>query len=385
MNSCSVKPACACLADELVELERAEGRDQILRALADAAHRLGECSGILVFGSHDSYCEFVSASAALAQMTRSSALMLCPPEQVPKRGEAIGLKEGERMAVLVGVYAARDCEAIGFVWARQADLDAEGVGTLRALALAAGLALRLDHASEDARRRRENFRRRADELGHRLRNVLALVRSILRRTRQSADSADEFALHLEGRIGALARTQTALNRAVVADVAIDVDGIDIDDLVRTELTANAVRESQFRVNGPAVRLRARAAETMALALHELMTNSLKFGALAMPGGHLDVTWSTYGAETHAWLSFQWMEKGVQIASAAPRRRGFGQELIEQTLPYELGARTRFELTPGGLICSIDMPLNAHVWGADLSQLRTASRDSAHEQVKNAAL
>jgi two-component system CheB/CheR fusion protein len=58
------------------------------------------------------------------------------------------------------------------------------------------------------------------------------------------------------------------------------------------------------------------------------------------------------------LKIRWIESGVTVASVAPRRRGFGQELLECTLPYELGAQCRLAFNPGGLHCDIDMPLEA---------------------------
>jgi len=219
------------------------------------------------------------------------------------------------------------------------------------LSAAAALALRRLQDVEDAARVLERSRQETVESQHRFRNVLSFVRSIVRRTMQSAESPEDFALHLEARIGALSRTQATLNVAGTA-------GVEIEDLVRTELRANAVRDEQVDIAGPSIRLRAKAAETMALALHELATNSLKYGALSGHGGRTSIEWSTGSSRDAACMQFRWLESGVRIASAAPRHRGFGRELIENTLPYELDAFTRFELTPGGLRCTVDLPLNA---------------------------
>jgi two-component system CheB/CheR fusion protein len=94
-----------------------------------------------------------------------------------------------------------------------------------------------------------------------------------------------------------------------------------------------------------------------LALHELATNSLKFGALTTPQGRITVHWQTDWSRSPPRLRVSWIETGVKIATVAPRRRGFGQELIEHTLPYQLNAQTRFTFLPGGLHCVIDIPLN----------------------------
>jgi two-component system CheB/CheR fusion protein len=123
------------------------------------------------------------------------------------------------------------------------------------------------------------------------------------------------------------------------------------------MAANAVRENQFHLTGPSVRLSIRGAETMALTLHELTTNALKFGALTTDDGHIAVTWYVDESTEPGWLRWHWVETGVSMAATTPPRRGFGQELIERVLPYELDARTRFAFAPGGLLCDIALPIN----------------------------
>jgi two-component system, chemotaxis family, CheB/CheR fusion protein len=202
-------------------------------------------------------------------------------------------------------------------------------------------------AAELGRQLREE-RHAAAEVQHRLRNNLALMRSIVRRWNETAESAEQFALHLDARLGALARTHGLLLAAGSA-------GVELEELVRTELIASAVPQERYRLQGPVIRLHTKAAESLGLAMHELATNSLKFGALAAPGGLLAVDWAVT-AEPSPRLQLSWIESGVTIVSAAPRRRGFGQELIECTLPYELDARTRLAFDPGGIQCTIDIPL-----------------------------
>lgn len=364
------------LVRAIAELEAALGRESILQAIANAAYRMQNCNGVALLSSRGTDCEFVPVHNVASELTSSYALRLCRSAQWPQRGgvklvvDAAKRAGDEPAALLVGVRPSAGCEAMGFIWSRISQRKLGAVQTLRALAFAASLALRLERDGDDLRRSRENLRLHVEDLQHRLRNVLAFVRSIVRRTLQSADSSEEFALHLEGRIGALSRTHSSLNAAGAV-------GVEIQDLVRTELIANAVRESQFQILGPSVRLRARAAETIAMALHELATNSLKFGALAAARGYTRISWWMDTAGGVAWLHFQWLESGVRIVAPAPRRRGFGQELIEQTLPYELGARTRFELTPGGLLCVVYLPLNARTANSILPEQRTA-RSAAND-------
>ena len=204
------------------------------------------------------------------------------------------------------------------------------------------------------------------ELQHRVRNTLAVVRSITRRTAETSDTVEDYAMHLEGRIDAFARAQAMATRAPDA-------GVDLEEFLREELLTLTVRdEEKARIDGPPVRLRAKTANSIGLAIHELATNALKYGALSGAGGHIDVIWRIDGTDGDRWLKLEWRESGVSVAGVAPRRRGFGSELIERTLRYELDARTELQFTPGGIRCVIEIPLNDQA-----SAIHVADR---HDQV-----
>jgi len=287
----------------------------------------------------------LAASACLRSHTTVNANLAADAGISLPRGTFIPMAS----VVSVPLTPQAGCSALGFFWKTRVTLASEQLCSLEALALAAGLAFNARLRSEDAAHARERQRRLITDLQHKVRNILAFVRSIVRRTGEVASSPEDFALHLEARISALARIQGLL--AIGGPM-----GIELEDMIRTEMTANAVRDEQFVVHGPAVRLCAKGAETLALALHELTTNSLKYGALSTPRGHISIAWQTDTAGEPARLRIHWHESGASVAAIAPRRRGFGRELIERMLPYEIDARTRFELTPGGVQCEIDVPL-----------------------------
>ena len=192
------------------------------------------------------------------------------------------------------------------------------------------------------------------ELQHRIKNILAVVRSVLTRTLESSTDLDHFAAHLAGRIGALARTQGVSARTAEGYVMLE-------DIVFQELAAHGGQdERQVQVEGPPVPLPARTADSIGLAIHELATNSIKYGALAASSGRVRVRWQLAPAlaETdERCLEMEWHESGVPLTDLQPSRRGFGRELIEQGLPYELGARTSMEFRPGGLCCRIELCLD----------------------------
>lgn len=187
------------------------------------------------------------------------------------------------------------------------------------------------------------------ELQHRVRNVLAMVRSVI--SKGDGVSVEDFRSHLEGRISALARTQALLTRAAGA-------GVDLEGLIREELLNQVAREDRITVTGGAVSLSPKAAEVLTLAVHELATNALKYGALGQADGRLDVSWVRDREGGEDWLRLTWRERGVSVMTTAPRRAGFGTELITKRVPYELRGRGAVDVRPGGVCCTIEFPLVA---------------------------
>jgi two-component system CheB/CheR fusion protein len=192
------------------------------------------------------------------------------------------------------------------------------------------------------------------ELQHRVKNILAVVRSIASRTVESSQDLTEFSSHFVGRLSALARTQSALARR-------GVEGVELEDLVREELVSHTAREGeQVEISGPRVQLKEKAAEVFTLALHELATNAVKYGALASSKGMITVGWRLMNTSEGRRLSLEWRESGVPLLDSKPQHRGFGRDLLERGLPYDLGAQTGLEFAPGGVRCTVEVPLSARV-------------------------
>lgn len=190
------------------------------------------------------------------------------------------------------------------------------------------------------------------ELQHRVRNTLALVKSITTRTAESSDSVDEMAAHLTGRLEAFARVQSAVTRNPDA-------GIDLMSLLSDEMLAHAAHEGdQFTAKGPTVALQAKAAESLSLALHELTTNAVKHGALhGRNGGRIAVRWDYAGSDGNRYLEFEWRERGVDGVDRKPPRVGFGMELLKRILPYDLGAKTEVGIGADGLKFAMQLPIS----------------------------
>ncbi len=192
------------------------------------------------------------------------------------------------------------------------------------------------------------------ELQHRVKNILAVVRSISARTGETATSLDAYAAHFGGRLDALARTQSVLARCGAA-------GVELEDLIRDELAASVARDDeQVTVSGPRVLLKEKAVEVFAMALHELTTNAVKYGALSMPAGTVAIEWQLVDRGDSRALTFTWRERGVSALDSRPARIGFGRDLLERGLPYDLGAATTLRFAPGGVQFSMELPFGTRV-------------------------
>jgi PAS domain S-box-containing protein len=197
------------------------------------------------------------------------------------------------------------------------------------------------------------------ELQHRTRNLMGVVESIVRRTLKGSTSLEDFRDGISDRLATLARVQGLLSRRVAGA------RVSFEALIREELTAHVAfdgdgKAERVSMSGPPeTELFSASVQTLALALHELATNAVKYGALSTPEGHLDISWAHSAIDGRPSVRVIWKESGVSDMPAdgdAPKGSGFGRELIEQALPYQLGARTNYRFEEDGVRCSIEMPL-----------------------------
>lgn len=206
---------------------------------------------------------------------------------------------------------------------------------------------------DDLKRAREHQRVLLTELQHRARNTLGMVRSIARRTAENSDSVESFHMHFDGRIGAFARSQSL----VTGDPAF---GVDLETLIAEELLVHHAHEGgQATIAGPPIRLKPKAADILGLALHELAVNAVKFGGLSSDAGRVEVVWTLDGSDDRPVLALDWLDSAPDRPVSRPRYQGFGSELIERSLLYELDAESRFDFGPDGVRCAIRLPLADH--------------------------
>ncbi|MGX1167023.1 PAS domain S-box-containing protein [Bradyrhizobium sp. USDA 372] len=186
------------------------------------------------------------------------------------------------------------------------------------------------------------------ELQHRVRNIMAVIRSMALRTADGAADVADYRSLLEGRLLALARVQSLLIREANA-------GGSLREIIASEVSAQAHRDDQFELDGPEIRLSPKVVEVLTLAFHELATNALKYGAFSVQDGRLSVSWKPFEKRGRMWLALDWTETGAPPREPS-KRRGFGSDLIEGRIPYELGGMGKITLEQDGAHCRMEFPL-----------------------------
>jgi PAS domain S-box-containing protein len=186
------------------------------------------------------------------------------------------------------------------------------------------------------------------ELDHRVKNLLARVAVISSYTRLGSSSVDEFVQVLDRRIHSMAAAHSLLSQN-------RWNGVNLADLVDSQLAPYATA-ANMTIGGPDVVLGPTVTQAVAMALHELVTNAVKYGALSSPNGHVSVKWNRQpadGASTR--VKIEWRENGGPPV-APPAKSGYGTSLIREMIPHELGGAVDLAFVTEGVCCEIDVPL-----------------------------
>jgi len=209
----------------------------------------------------------------------------------------------------------------------------------------------------DHKRAEEHLRLLLNELNHRVKNTLATVQSLAAqsfrgiRTRADEDLPSAYA-SFEARLFALARGHDVLTRE-------NWEGASLSEIVAQAFAPyrDLPDESgRLAVDGPDLRVAPSMALSLSMALHELCTNAVKYGALAVSEGEVHVSWSTLKSASGARLVMRWEERGGPVVTI-PARKGFGSRLIQEGLARELNGEVRLIYEPRGVVCTIDVPLS----------------------------
>ncbi len=182
------------------------------------------------------------------------------------------------------------------------------------------------------------------ELNHRVRNILGVIRGLIRQSQPDEDSVKDFVRVVDGRIHALARAHNQITDDHWGPAPLEA-------LIEAEAAAFAAsKQNKIIAEGPPVLLNPQAYSTMALVIHELVTNSTKYGSLS-GDGEVHLSWHIGDGGD---LVIDWHERGGPPVQK-PTRKGFGTTIIDRSVPYDLGGAARIDYDPGGVRAQFCIP------------------------------
>lgn len=190
----------------------------------------------------------------------------------------------------------------------------------------------------------------ASEVAHRLRNLMAVINSIVSLTARFSSSAEALKDALLGRFSAISRTNESLIRRSWNEA-------DLRELLESELAPYHNNSSTITLEGPDIAINREIAVALALVIHELATNASKYGALSTQAGRLEVHWRATTDHARV-LELMWRETGGP-AVIPPANRGFGSELISASLSGH-GGKAELTFFATGVHCDLSLPLASAV-------------------------
>jgi two-component sensor histidine kinase len=186
------------------------------------------------------------------------------------------------------------------------------------------------------------------ELVHRSKNLLAVVQAMSRQTAAGSPSVEEFQRKFGARLQALSMAHDLL-------ISQDWRGAAMHDLVRAQMAycldvAKDELAQRALIEGPKLMLKPEAAQNIGLALHELATNALAYGALSRPDGAVSLKWGLEDGR----LNIEWRESGGPSV-ATPPREGFGHKVVKRLVALALDGEATLNFPPDGLVWTLSIP------------------------------
>jgi PAS domain S-box-containing protein len=335
---------------DITERKRAEDRlrasERRLRELLEglpAAIYTTDVQGRITF-FNQAAVEFSGRVPALGSDEWCVSWRLFYPDGTPMRHDecpmAVALREGRAIRDTEAIAERPDGTRVPFIPYPTPLFDDEGkvVGAINMLV-----------DITDRKRSELHLRTMVDELNHRVKNTLATVQSLARQSARNATTIKEFQTRLQGRLIALSEGHDQLTRG-------NWEQADLREVVEAALKPYREESGErIAVIGERVKLHPRGALTLSMVFHELITNAAKYGALSRSTGRLRIAWHMTDENDARSLVLRWVEEGGPEV-ARPAHRGFGSQMVERSIPAELGGRASLQFDRGGVVCDLQFPL-----------------------------
>jgi two-component sensor histidine kinase len=187
-----------------------------------------------------------------------------------------------------------------------------------------------------------------EELRHRLKNLVTVIDALAKNSRRPQEDEPGVANFLQRFLGRLHALGTAGDLVLAGNrVSIEANAL-VKATLAPFITENAQR---IHVGGPSIMLSEDFGAGLGLAVHELATNAIKYGALSVPDGHVSFTWTVTRDGDAQNIAFEWKEQGGP-APTPPKKPGFGMRMIQHVAVREKSGRVDIDYPPDGLLCRI---------------------------------
>jgi two-component sensor histidine kinase len=321
----------------------------------------GVSAGVSVLDPETNRFRWLGVQGALAAMQgvtvprQNSPAGICMdiggPVLMAQPGRAFGWMQGGALPVselLLVPLQSKGAAPLGTLWviAKEAGhFDSGHARSMSDLATFAAIALRMIQSEERLSQALSIQETLAEEMNHRVKNVFALAESMVRLSARSAESKEDLAVKLIGRLHALADAHALVRRRFDQ---MPWEGADFCEILTRILLPHD--EGRSVVRGPTLSVGERAATSLALLFHELATNAAKYGSLSIDQGAVEIEWDADEKD----IRLQWRETGGPTTKP-PERQGNGVRLVNATI-QQLGGKIEYDWRPEGLIARLRLPI-----------------------------
>lgn len=293
------------------------------------------------------------SSPSAVTLDRGGPVLARHPERLYGWIAEAGIELPEILLVPLNLGGETPLGTLWIVSDAEGHFDGGDARAMTELAAFAGVAMRMVRTEGRLQRALADQETLAREMSHRLKNLFSIADGMIRLSVRTAGTKEELAQKISGRMQALALAHALVRRGARDSVSPASDiRVLVEQILRPHEGVAPGAPHRFAWSGPPVRCGEQTVIGLALVLHELAANAVKYGALATEGGRVEISWRLQGGR----LALRWAEQGGPPVAAPPETRGFGTVLVQDTVIQRLMGSLDYAWRPEGLVVTIALPL-----------------------------